>query len=153
MAPSPLVQQRRDAEFKAARTRAEVDILHRRWATEDGAADLAESALAREVSDLRRRAAKLETTLAAVIEAANKNMASVDKDLDGIIKAIDGLCAGVEAVKATVPRFCGVHAAARTYEPNSLVVKNGSLWISLVKTTQGPGTTDWQLCTKQGDVR
>jgi hypothetical protein len=26
-----------------------------------------------------------------------------------------------------IPRFCGVHSAGRTYEPNSLVVKSGSL--------------------------
>jgi hypothetical protein len=55
-------------------------------------------------------------------------------------------------LEQAIPRFCGVYAAGRTYEPNSLVVKSGSLWISLARTTEPPGRSSWQLCVKQGEA-
>jgi hypothetical protein len=147
MTPSLLVQQRREREFEAARTRAEVDILHRRWATEDGAADLAEAALTRELSALRQRVAKLESAL------RNREVAVTNAICDVIGRVRSELRGEIKAVEQTVPRFCGVHTVGRTYEANSLVIRNGGLWISLAKTTLPPGSTDWCLCTKAGDVR
>ena len=63
------------------------------------------------------------------------------------------LRAEIQEVASTVPKFAGVHSVGRTYEANSLVIRNGGLWISLVKTTLPPGSTDWCLCTKAGEVK
>jgi hypothetical protein len=60
--------------------------------------------------------------------------------------------ARLAALETQIPKFCGVHSAGRTYEPNSFVVKSGSLWISLARTTEPPGRPSWQLVTKQGEV-
>jgi hypothetical protein len=63
------------------------------------------------------------------------------------------LRAEIKAVEATVPKFAGVHSIGRTYEANSLVIRNGGLWISLIKTVLPPGSVDWCLCTKAGEVK
>jgi hypothetical protein len=147
MTPSPLVQQRRAAEFEATRTRAEVDALHRRWAAEDGAANLAENALAQEVSALRRRVAQLERDL----RGQDGMLVRAVGDVIGRVRS--ELRAEIKAVEAAMPKFAGVHVVGRTYEANSLVIRNGGLWISLTKTVLPPGSTDWCLCTKAGEVK
>jgi hypothetical protein len=56
-------------------------------------------------------------------------------------------------IERLIPKFCGPHEIGRTYEPHSLVVKGGGLWISLAKTVEPPGTTSWCLVTKSGEVK
>ena len=89
------------------------------------------------------------------IKTANKNVASIDKDILAVAKAMAGLRDEIKAVASTVPRnSAACMKRPGLTEPHSLVVKNGSLWISLTKTTLGPGTGDWQLpVTKSGDIK
>jgi hypothetical protein len=56
-------------------------------------------------------------------------------------------------IERRMVKFHGVHEAGRTYEANALVVKRGSLWISVTKTTLPPGSTDWQLKPRAGEAR
>jgi uncharacterized protein YaiI (UPF0178 family) len=136
------LQRRRGAEFEKASTRAEVDALIARWSREDAAVVPADDALAREVVELRQRLATIEGFLFRR-DGLAATLSKVQSELRAEIKALE----------VTIPRFCGVHEAGRTYEPHSLVIRGGSLWISLCRTTQPPGTDAWQLCTKSGEVR
>jgi hypothetical protein len=136
------MQRRREVEFQKAATRAEVDALIAKWTREDGAVVSVDNALAQEVLELRSRLDKLEHFL------FSRDCLSAT-----LGKMNSALRAEIKAVAATVPKFCGVHEAARTYEPHSLVVKGGGLWIALRRTTQPPGTDAWCLCTKSGDVK
>ena len=53
-----------------------------------------------------------------------------------------------------VPKYCGVWSAGKTYQENSLVTKQGSLWIAKRTTAAFPGggaePDSWQLCVKRG---
>jgi hypothetical protein len=148
---SAAVQKRRQQEFDQARTRAEVDQLLERWQSEDDAAARAQDWRTRQVVEHGRRLDRLERAL------FNANGDLSDTLVDVFAKVLARERKGFEQklteIERQIPKFHGVHEAGRTYEPHSLVVKGGGLWISLIKTTRPPGCEDWQLCTKSGEVR
>jgi hypothetical protein len=146
---SAAVQQRRQQEFDAARTRAEVDRLLERWQREDDAAARAEDWRTKQIAEHGRRLDRLEhgALSDALVDVLADVLAQTRKEMTAEFTK------KLAEIEQKIPKFCGVHEAGRTYGPNALVVKSGSLWISLTRTAQPPGTSDWQLCTKSGEVR
>jgi hypothetical protein len=142
---SAAIQQRRQQEFDAAGTRAEVDQLIQRWQREDTELKCTETSQAKQISALEARVRHLEQVL-----LSENRCGLSDGVVDTIAMAMDTMRRRIEQ---KIPKFCGPHEAGRTYEPHSFVIKGGSLWISLVRTVKPPGTEDWQLVTKQGEVR
>jgi hypothetical protein len=147
---SAAVQQRRQQQFDAARTRVEVDRLLQQWQREDDAAARAEDWRTKQVAEHGRRLDRLERSRGpsdVLVDALADALAQVRKEMTAEFTQ------KLAEIERKIPRFCGVHEAARTYPAHSFVVKSGSLWISLAETAQPPGTPAWQLCTKSGEAR
>jgi hypothetical protein len=68
-------------------------------------------------------------------------------------RMIGELTARVRRLEESQLRFLGVHQAGRSYQANSLVVRQGGLWVALEATTGTPGSsTHWQLAVKSGEA-
>jgi hypothetical protein len=141
-------------------------VACRRATQQKGAAERASSATLDELADLRRRLDQLEGLLGQdcenLIEGIgevlprffDKRLAEAVPDLTATLTArINALDEKVADLEARQLVFKGVWREG-TFEPNSLVVKGGGLWLSRVRTTTAPGSNsdDWQLCTKSGQV-
>jgi hypothetical protein len=138
----PEIIERREREFAQAATADDVTKLVKKWQREDTELERTENSQGNQIRALEARVRHLERTL------LSSDRSGLSDDLiDTIAFALVDMRRKIES---QIPRFCGPHEAARTYEAHSLVVKAGSLWISLVRTVKPPGTDDWQLITKQG---
>jgi hypothetical protein len=148
-------QSEREAEFRAARTSIEVERLLRAWATEDpgeqqiqaSRLDAVESAVVDErLTRLERQVADLQDALTgegadALVEVLGKAFSIRDRRLDKL--------------ERNQIRFEGVHEAGKLYEPNSLVIRRGGLWVSVAQTSSAPGDGEgngWRLAVKSGSV-
>jgi hypothetical protein len=151
---SPAVLARREAEFEAARTAAEVAELQRRWLAEDAALDEAQSLAARQVDDLRARVAQLEQRLRREVAAR----CEVVDDLVAVLRDLfrekrEEIERRFAEIEARQLRFHGTHEPGRSYKQNSMVVKKGGLWVALVDTVATPGNdASWQLAVKANEA-
>jgi hypothetical protein len=127
---------RRQREFDAAETKAQVDALMKRWQLEDRAAEQAETVQAKNVNAL-------------AAEVANLNRRA-ERTTQQLLKICDLLITRIERLEQTQIRFAGVHQTGKTYAPNTIVIKRGQAWISKEHTDCAPGGNDaWMLLLRQ----
>jgi hypothetical protein len=149
------LQERRQKEFEAANTKAEVDALMDTWAAEDRAMADAKSVMGQQLADLSRRLARIEQVLGPggeiLIEAIGEFVGrTLRKSLDQLRSELEQKLADVERKQL---RFLGVHEPGRQYVPGNMVVRSGGLWCCLAMTTEQPGRSScWQLCVKSGEI-
>jgi len=88
-------------------------------------------------------------TQASMQQVLAASVASLGKFMIGEIKALEDRLAELE--KAPLA-FKGVHEEGRLYERNSVVTREGSMWVALRATQQRPGDggDGWQLAVKRG---
>ena len=146
----PEVIARRDAEFAAAQSAADVTALQRKWVAQDLAMERAASAEGQELARMRE---ELQGAHARIARLERMLLSTDGKGLsESLCQSIGGTIGrAVSDVRRDIPRFMGVFAPGSVYQRNALVVRSGGLWICLAAdgTTTAPGTSsDWQLCVK-----
>jgi hypothetical protein len=113
----------------------------------------------------------LEARLVRLEMAPRPNSASLDENFWGEVTAAfrgfveshvkklkaenAALEARIKSLECRPPlKYCGVWIAGKTYPENSLVTRDGSLWIARRSTAAYPGggaePDSWQLCVKRG---
>jgi hypothetical protein len=99
-----------------------------------------------EVVGLRQRVRALEKMVALrgpLTAAIGNALAEIGK----------GLEEKIDAVRDQALKFGDIFTPGRAYQPSTLVVSKGSLWISLATTADPPGSSaSWQLVTKAGTI-
>jgi hypothetical protein len=145
----------REAEFQAARTQAEVQMLLRSWAAEDRGEHQIETARMEAVESavVDERLTRLERQVAELQDALTGDGADALVEVLG--KAFSIRDRRIAALEAEQLRFCGVHETGRTYLKNSLCVRQGSLWVATTATASTPGSGEnsgWVMCVKRGSA-
>lgn len=77
-------------------------------------------------------------------------LAFLVKTTEHLAKRFEERCRQIEAsIERGHFRYCGVHEAGRTYQPNEFVTAAGGLWACVRETTGRPGDSDgWRLAVK-----
>jgi hypothetical protein len=123
---------RRQAEFDAAETRGQVDVLMKRWELEDRVVEQAETVIAKNVNAL-------------AAEVANLNRRA-ERTTQQLLRICDKLIDRIERLEQQQIKFAGVHQTGKTYSPNTIVIKRGQAWIAKEHTDCAPGGNDaWML--------
>jgi hypothetical protein len=152
-------QAEREAEFKAARSRAEVDMLLKAWSDEDRQAEYQTEQRGR-LDDIERRTNhdRLED-LVARVKAVEGSLLPGGDFFDQLVEAlgdhIGQIRRRLDALESSQWKFAGVHEPGKTYSKNGLVVRSGSLWIALDTTANTPGSGEnsgWVMVVKRGSA-
>jgi hypothetical protein len=86
----------------------------------------------------------------------HRHLSFVEDHINALKAENAALAARVKASEDRSPlKYCGVWVAGKTYAENSLVTRDGSLWIAKRSTPAYPGggaePDSWQLCVKRGN--
>jgi hypothetical protein len=155
MTPPAHVQERRAAEFEAAKSRQEIEQLERRWAAEDRVVAEAETWRAKALDAALSRISELEQRLAAV-ERQTKPGGSLAR---AIVDAVGDVMAEAnkridQLEQRPSMNYQGVHDEVVEYSRGDVVTCAGAAWIALAKVKGRPGkAADWRLMVKSSDQK
>jgi hypothetical protein len=139
LAAEHLARERHEAKLAANQTKATPSVV---------ALQPQQPAAGRKYPPYEVFADTLGIVIAELRKERDEALAKRDERIDQLEKKHEKELA---AVRDEMVKPSGVYCSGRTYEPNSFAIWRGSLWLSLVKTCNPPGTSDWQLYTKAGD--
>jgi hypothetical protein len=172
-------QAEREAEFRQASSRAEVEMLLKAWSDEDRQAahqverphrldDIERRTNHDRIEDLAARVEAVEGSLLPggdffdqLVQALGDHIGQIRRrlaDLEAgllVRKGDDDLVRRVDELERAQMRFRGTYKSGELYRGGDLTIRSGSLWVCLESTTEPPGGSGsghWRLAVKRGSV-